>query len=55
MDLKQLERRIRNESQEDLKAVLRIALESIKHRGPSVDLLSDSTNVEKQIISFFQT
>ena len=53
--MKQLEKRLKLEYEEELKSVLRIALGSIEQRGPTVDLLSDSTNVEKQIIEFFKT
>lgn len=54
-DLKQLERRLKSEFEDELKSALRIAIDSIEQRGPTVDLLSDPTNVEKQIISYFKT
>ena len=31
-----------------------IALQSIQNRGPQIDLLTDSTQVEKNIIQLFQ-
>jgi hypothetical protein len=53
--MKLLKKRLQQEYQDELKSVLRIALDSIQHRGPAVDLLADSTDVEKQIILQFTT
>jgi ribonuclease HI len=40
--------------EEELKQALVIALQSIQNRGPQIDLLTDSTQVEKNIIQLFQ-
>jgi len=40
--------------EQELKQALVIALQSIQNRGPQIDLLTDSTQVEKNIIQMFQ-
>lgn len=40
--------------EEELKQALVIALQSIQNRGPQIDLLTDSTQVEKNIIQLFR-